>query len=96
MRCPHCLSPLDVHVNAHDHVDPAARPRDGDVSLCFYCLGLIIFTDGRERSRRATPDEAAAIKAHEEYAPTVAAILASKQVGGNADTAVEHLRARRP
>lgn len=39
--CPHC----GVELNATTNINDEAPPRPGDLSICFYCAGFLIFSD---------------------------------------------------
>lgn len=41
--CPYCAASLEASTNIDDHAAPI-RPRPGDVTLCFVCAGLLVFT----------------------------------------------------
>ena len=38
--CPHCNAKMDMATQA----DGEDRPREGDITVCFYCAGVSVFT----------------------------------------------------
>ena len=58
--CPSCGEPTDA-VTALE-LDDDARPKPGDLGICFYCGAFATF-DERLRRRRPTAEEAAAFAA---------------------------------
>lgn len=56
--CPMCGAHLDAHTDALNPLDPDPVP--GDVSVCFYCAGILKFGDDL-RLRRPTVDELVAL-----------------------------------
>ena len=73
--CPCC----GVRNNAHDAPDPAARPVDGDVSVCFSCREPMFFTlsAGRLGLRRPSERERAELLADPRIQRARAAIAES-------------------
>lgn len=49
--CPHCGHTMDADTHAHGD----ARPAPGDVSVCLYCTGFLVFN--HDMTRRAMTDE---------------------------------------
>lgn len=69
--CPHC-----GRINeAHDGPTRDATPKPGDVSLCWGCGGVGIFTE--TGVRKPTPDEAAELEAAPKVKAAQAAIRES-------------------
>ncbi len=69
--CPHCGRINDSHDGPH----PADKPVSGDVSLCWGCGGLGIFTDGG--IRMPTQQEQAELEADSQVRAAQAAIRES-------------------
>lgn len=63
-RCPHC----NEAVNVATSLGAAARPADGNSSMCFYCGGLVIFTDGATKVRAPSPLESMALEMNPQIA----------------------------
>lgn len=70
LRCLHCGRVNDAHERR-----PGERPKSGDVSLCWGCAGIALFTD--DGLRLPTESEAAAIEADPELIAARTAIRAA-------------------
>lgn len=56
MACPHCGKVNDAQTCI---TEPGASPEKGDVSLCFTCAGVAVFTGEGMTVRLPTDEEAA-------------------------------------
>lgn len=88
IRCPHCGR------NNMDHFGPTGRrPSDGDVSLCWVCKGIAIYTVGPLGTtglRQPAPDELASLEAD----PKVRAALAAMAESYTPSQAIDLLAGR--
>lgn len=64
-HCPSCKHDLDRASNASN--TERCRPEPGDVSVCFYCLEVLIFAEGLG-VRLPTPEELAEIQSSPSWA----------------------------
>ncbi len=60
MNCPICNHPIDAHTS----ITGECRPVPGDVSICFYCGNIFVFSEALEL-RDPTPSEWVEINANE-------------------------------
>ena len=74
MRCIVC----DAEINAATPVgELEARPKPGDVSICWYCGNIRIFKEDEEL-RDATPDELEEISSNENVKEALESIRANR------------------
>jgi hypothetical protein len=58
--CPYCGRENDSHASTDD---PNSKPSEGDVSICYKCRNIGIFTE--EGVRKASPEEDTEIRSHQ-------------------------------
>jgi hypothetical protein len=46
-NCPKCNSVLDEHVCTNDKTAPDIKPKEGDITICFYCQTPLIIRFGK-------------------------------------------------
>lgn len=88
--CPWCGAPF----NNHDCVtDPEAKPKPGDITLCFHCNRLSVFAMFG-RLRKPTPDELFRASRDERIKAAVYGAAVSPEDADTAIAVARHLRAR--
>ena len=66
MCCAHCRKPIETHTSLRG----ASKPKEGSLSLCFYCGTLSVFTDSGAL-RSITDEEVKVLKESDPVAWTM-------------------------
>lgn len=84
-RCPHCTVVNDRH-----SLPGMATPKAGDVSICWQCKQLALFTDEQGTLRTPTQEELAVLMADPDVIKAVQ--LAKREIGPLTATAKQGMK----